>query len=246
MNPRFDYGHYINSVQDAEELKRNLAAFVSFFSDCKKVLDLGCGTGHFLQLLKDAGIQAVGVDADALAVAQAEASGLSVIQADVLQFLQNSPDKFDGIFCSHLVEHLPFTDLNELFEGIANCLASEGILLVAFPNPESLDMQLFHFWLDPQHVRFYHPKLIEAMLAHYGLQVQSRMFRNWRKGNNWINAKCNAEQLAKNGRLRKPLRRIGSEVKKLFGITRLENEVDYLNRLRHIGEEAVITARKAI
>ena len=246
MNPRFDYGHYINSVQDAEELKRNLAAFVSFFSDCKKVLDLGCGTGHFLQLLKDAGIQAVGVDADALAVAQAEASGLSVIQADVLQFLQNSPDKFDGIFCSHLVEHLPFTDLNELFEGIANCLASEGILLVAFPNPESLDMQLFHFWLDPQHVRFYHPKLIEAMLAHYGLQVKSRMFRNWRDGNNWINGKCNAEQPAKNGRLRKPLRRIGSEVKKLFGITRLENEVDYLNRLRHIGEEAVITARKAI
>ena len=246
MNPRFDYGHYINSVQDAEELKRNLAAFVSFFSDCKKVLDLGCGTGHFLQLLKDAGIQAVGVDADALAVAQAEASGLSVIQADVLQFLQNSPDKFDGIFCSHLVEHLPFTDLNELFEGIANCLASGGILLVAFPNPESLDMQLFHFWLDPQHVRFYHPKLIEAMLAHYGLQVQSRMFRNWRNGNNWINGKCNAEQPAKNGRLRKPLRRIGSEVKKLFGITRLENEVDYLNRLRHIGEEAVITARKAI
>ena len=85
MKPRFDYGHYINSLQDAEEVKKNLAAFVPFFNDCKKVLDLGCGTGLFLQLLQDAGIQAVGVDADSGAVAQAEVSGLNVIQADVLQ-----------------------------------------------------------------------------------------------------------------------------------------------------------------
>jgi len=106
-------------------------------------------------------------------------------------------------------------------------------------------MHLFHFWLDPQHVRFYHPKLIEAMLAHYGLPVQSRMFRDWRNGGKWINGKCSVEESATNGR-RKPLRRIGGEVKRLFGITRLENEVDYLSRLRNIGEEAVITARKAL
>ena len=245
MKPRFDYGHYINSLQDAEEVKKNLAAFVPFFNDCKKVLDLGCGTGLFLQLLQDAGIQAVGVDADSVAVAQAEASGLNVIQADVLQFLKNTHESFDGIFCSHLVEHLPFADLIELIEGITSCLAPEGTLLIAFPNPESLDMHLFHFWLDPQHVRFYHPKLIEAMLAHYGLPVQSRMFRDWRNGGKWINGKCSVEESATNGR-RRPLRRIGGEVKRLFGITRLENEVDYLSRLRNIGEEAVITARKAL
>jgi len=247
MRARFDYGHYLDSVQDGEKIKQNLTAFVPFFHDRKQVLDLGCGTGSFLENLRDAGINAIGVDGDSRAVEHAEESGLNVIRADVLQFLKDSKESFDGVFCSHLVEHLPFESLVELIEGIARRLAPGGILVMAFPNPESLDMQLFHFWVDPQHVRFYHPTLIQAMLRHYGLEIEQCTFRNWRTREMLVHANGSSNggpvmdvQSASRGIVRK----LGRSVKKVLGIARLEDEVDYLTRLKKIGEEAVIIARR--
>jgi SAM-dependent methyltransferase len=244
---RFDYGHYLDSVQDGEQVKQSLKAFVPFFRDCEQVLDLGCGTGPFLEHLRNAGINAVGVDADSLAAEQATASGLHVIRADVLEFVRDSKEVFDGVFCSHLVEHLPLEALVDLVEGIARRLTPRGILVMAFPNPESLDMQLFHFWVDPQHVRFYHPTLIQAMLRHYGLEVEQCTFRNWRTGE--FSRQSNGSP---NGGLvldgqnnsRGIVSRMGHRLKEILGITRLENEVDYVTRLKSIGEEAVIVARR--
>jgi SAM-dependent methyltransferase len=242
MKERFDYGRYLESTQEPEKVKRHLAGFVPMFEDCKRVLDLGCGPGHFLRLLKDAGIDAVGVDADPLTVRQAEDSGLRVVQADVLPFLLESTDVFDGVFCSHLVEHLPFGALVELVEGIAQRLMPGGALVMAFPNPESLEMQLFHFWVDPQHVRLYHPTLIKAMLSHYGFQVDDCTFRNWRMGGDWVSS--NGASHAGNTGRGALVSKIARRLKGILGVTKLETEVDYLTRLRSIGEEAVIVARK--
>lgn len=246
VKAKFDYGDYVHSVQDAEKLKKNLAAFVPFFSRCTRVLDLGCGSGYFLQLLQTAGIEAVGVDADEVTATRAESQGLNIVRVDVLEFVKTTNDRFDGIFCSHLVEHLPFPSLVELIEGISRCLNPDGTVVIAFPNPESLDMQLFHFWLDPQHVRLYHPTLIEAMLRHYELQITETRFRHWRMGGAWSSAN-GAGTGTGNGlaRDRGVLRKVGRQLKQALGITRLEGEVDYLTRLRSVGEEAVIIARKA-
>jgi len=247
MKSRFEYGHYLESVQDGEKIKQNLSVFVPFFNNCKRVLDLGCGAGQFLQLLEDAGIKAIGVDGDSLAAERAEASGLQVIRADVLQFLKDTNDSFDGVFCSHLVEHLPFEALVELIEGVTRRLAPRGVLVMAFPNPESLDMQLFHFWLDPQHVRFYHPTLIQAMLRHYGLEVELCTFRNWRTREMPVqsNGSANGGPFVNGQNISRGIaREIGKRVKKVLGIARLEDEVDYLTRLKTIGEEAVIVARR--
>jgi SAM-dependent methyltransferase len=247
MKSRFEYGHYLDSVQDGEKIKQNLSVFVPFFDNCRHVLDLGCGAGHFLRLLEDAGINATGVDGDSLAAGRAEASELHVIRADVLQFLKDSNDSFDGVFCSHLVEHLPFEALVEMVEGIARRLAPGGILVMAFPNPESLEMQLFHFWLDPQHVRFYHPTLIQAMLRHYGLEVEQCTFRNWRTREilaQSVGSPNGGPAFNVQRSNRGIVRKIGRRVKKVLGIARLEDEVDYLTRLKKIGEEAVIVARR--
>ena len=118
---------------------------------------------------------------------------------------------------------------------------------MAFPNPESLEMQLFHFWVDPQHVRFYHPTLIQAMLRHYGLEVEQCTFRNWRtreilaqsngspNGDPILNGQSSSRGIVRN---------MGRRLKQVLGTARLEDEVDYLTRLKKIGEEAVIVARK--
>jgi O-antigen chain-terminating methyltransferase len=69
------------------------------------------------------------------------------------------------------LEHLAFDQVLQLIELIVPRLESEGTLVIVLPNPESIRMHLFGFWRDPEHVRFYHPELIEGVCRHYGLDV---------------------------------------------------------------------------
>src|SRR5438445_404478 len=81
------------------------------------VLDVGCGRGEFLALLREAGVEARGVDADADMVAFARGEGLDVEQGDALAALAALADgSLGGIFLAQVVEHLPPTVLVRLLE----------------------------------------------------------------------------------------------------------------------------------
>src|SRR5919204_720698 len=71
----------------SQEIRERQRAYVDDFRDAAPVLDVGCGRGEFLGLLRDAGIEASGIDADADMVAYARGEGLEVEQADVLAYL---------------------------------------------------------------------------------------------------------------------------------------------------------------
>ena len=73
------------STADVRERQR---PYVDDFRDAAPVLDVGCGRGEFLALLREAGIEARGVDADADMVAYARGEGLDVEQADALAYLE--------------------------------------------------------------------------------------------------------------------------------------------------------------
>ena len=77
------------STADVRERQR---LYVDDFRDAAPVLDVGCGRGELLGLLRDAGIEAQGVDADADMVAYARGEGLDVEQADALAYLEALPD----------------------------------------------------------------------------------------------------------------------------------------------------------
>ena len=73
--------------------------YVDDFRDAAPVLDVGCGRGEFLGLLREAGVEARGVDADADMVAFARGEGLDVEQADALAYLESLEDgSLGGIF----------------------------------------------------------------------------------------------------------------------------------------------------
>ena len=83
-------------------------AYVDDFRDAAPVLDIGCGRGEFLALLREAGVEARGIDADADMVAYARGEGLDVEQADALAYLEALEDgSLGGIFAAQVVEHLP-------------------------------------------------------------------------------------------------------------------------------------------
>src|SRR5439155_15531095 len=94
------------------------------------VLDIGCGRGELLGLLREAGVEARGIDADADMVAYARGDGLEVEQADALAYLEAQPaGELGGIFMAQVVEHLPPPALFRLLELAARALRTGGVLV---------------------------------------------------------------------------------------------------------------------
>ncbi len=167
----FDYSLYEFLQRDEPLLMRMQAPHARLFSGCRNVLDVGCGAGLFLQLLAEDGIPASGVERNAAIAEYGRATGLHITTADALDFLDQN-DGYDGIYCSHFVEHLPMEALERLMQGLANALLPGGVLVLVFPDPESIRSQLLGFWRDPEHVRFYHPELVETLAIVHGLEPE--------------------------------------------------------------------------
>lgn len=137
-----------------EHVKQSQRWYVERFRGCRHVIDLGCGRGEFLELMAEAGIPARGVDLSEECIALVRAKGLTAEQADVFDFLASAADhSLDGIFCAHLVEHLPPERLPRLIELAAAKLCRGGLIAVETPNPGCLAALAAHFYADPTHVR---------------------------------------------------------------------------------------------
>ena len=171
MKP-FRYSDYESRLMDLDYIRMLQRPRVQFFKGCQRVLDLACGPGVFLELLREAGIEAIGVDRDEEIVKKARQKDLNVIQADIFDYLERTEESYEGIFCSHLLEHLPFDRVTLFIEWIAKRLVPGGILVFVLPNPGSIRLHLFGFWRDPEHVRFYTGNLIASVCQHYGLSVE--------------------------------------------------------------------------
>ena len=172
LNYHFDYSTYEFCQRDHPLLKTMQQGDTTHFNGCERVIDLGCGVGIFLDCLRQQGIDGVGVERDPAIADYGRGMGLNIITADALDFLEQSGEFYDGMYCSHFVEHLPFDAVQRLISLLARRLEPGGVLVLAFPDPESIRSQLLGFWRDPEHVRFYHPELITALAVSVGLELE--------------------------------------------------------------------------
>lgn len=118
----------------------------------RPVLDLGCGHGEWLQLLRDNGIVGHGIDINALFVELCRGRGLQVEQANVLHHLEGLPGgSLGAITGMHIAEHLPFDVLIKLLDHAHRVLAPGGVLILETPNPENILVASHYFYLDPTH-----------------------------------------------------------------------------------------------
>jgi O-antigen chain-terminating methyltransferase len=118
------------------------------------VVDVGCGRGEWLELLRDEGVDAQGVDLDAGMLEAARALGLDVHQGDAITFLQQLPADSQGIVTGfHIAEHLPFDTLQLLVAEALRVLRPGGLLILETPNPENLAVGTAGFYMDPTHER---------------------------------------------------------------------------------------------
>lgn len=133
------------------------------------LLDLGCGRGEWLALLRDAGIAAYGVDLSAGMVADAQALDLDARCADALGHLQDvAESSLQAVSAFHFAEHVPLSFLTQILDAAYLALLPGGTLLLETPNPTNLVVGAAAFYLDPTHLRPLHPEFLAFLIRSRG------------------------------------------------------------------------------
>jgi SAM-dependent methyltransferase len=118
----------------------------------RPILDLGCGRGEWLQVLRDEGLSARGIDLNAGMIERSRAQGLEVDYGDAIVALRSTPSgSLGAVTAFHLVEHIPFGAVVTLFDEALRCLRPGGLVLFETPNPENVVVGACNFYYDPTH-----------------------------------------------------------------------------------------------
>ena len=157
------------------EVRARQRVYLEDFRGAAPVLDVGCGRGEFLALLREAGAEARGIDADADMVAYARGEGLDVEQADAVAFLESLVDgSLGGIFMAQVVEHLPPGVLIRVLELAAVKLGPGGLLVAETINPLS-PLALRNYFADLTHAQPLVPETLALLVRQAGFrQVEAR------------------------------------------------------------------------
>ena len=168
----FEYLLFENRHRGAEaEIQARQRTYLPYFKNSGPVLDIGCGRGEFLELLKGAGIAAQGVDLNPEMVQVAQQKGVEVIQGDGLEHLRKLPDReLGGIFLSQVIEHLGPENLRELVRTAFLKLAPGGVLLAETVNPQCLTTFSGAFYVDLSHQNPIHPEAAHFLWESVGFR----------------------------------------------------------------------------
>ena len=160
---------------DKSEIKKRLLAYEPFLQILKQndekpaAVDLGCGRGEWLEILKQNGFAARGCDVSDEMIKECEKNDLEAKKQGAIEFLgqlQDSSLALVGAF--QLVEHLEFNELCELIKQAHRVLKDGGILILETPNPENLRVATLNFYLDATHVKPIPPMLLEYLCEFEG------------------------------------------------------------------------------
>lgn len=177
-----DYAkHYerVNITLDPNRLSRkrkadfnkNYRRFINSLPNNSKVLDLGCGTGLFISLLKQYGnIIPIGVDisAEQASIARNNNPEIDIICDDALNYVRRFQNEFAAIFLLDLLEHLPnLEDCHELLNACYNALKLQGFIYVRTPNAANLTSS-YSRYIDLTHERIFTSKSILQLLEASG------------------------------------------------------------------------------
>ena len=149
-----------------DEIRERVAAYVPYFAGAADVLDVGCGRGEFLDLLREHGISARGVDINHEMVELCRDRGLTANEGDVLSYLHTLPDaSLGGLFAAQVVEHLEPAYLLQFLDAAYLKLRPGARLVLETINVASWSA-FFHSYLrDITHVRPLHPDTLSYLVT---------------------------------------------------------------------------------
>jgi len=154
-----------------EVVSQRQKKYVKYFRKGELVLDVGCGRGEFLELLKQNNIKGQGIDSDPQMIDLCLQKNLKAVNSSVMNHLSPLKEFYDGIFASHVLEHLPPDSVTEFIGNCHRALKPQGKLIAITPNPENLQVITCTFWLDLTHRRPYPLILLKALFEKSGFEI---------------------------------------------------------------------------
>jgi SAM-dependent methyltransferase len=152
-----------------EEIRARLAGYVEIFAGASDVLDIGCGRGEFLALLKERGVRARGIDVNDSMVEVCLQKGLDAAKADALGYLRAQPaGSLGGLLAAQVVEHLDPAYLTNLLDAAYAALRPGAPIVLETINPACWFAFFESYVRDITHVRPLHPDTLKFLLQASG------------------------------------------------------------------------------
>ena len=159
-----------------EEIKERLKVYLPLIrqhgigSREMPILDVGCGRGEWLELLKEQKLRGVGVDSNRVLVGQCVERGLEVVAEDLISHLTRLNDASLGAVTGfHVVEHLPIETLVQFLNQTVRVLKPGGAVIFETPNPQNVLVGSCNFYFDPTHRNPLPSQVMRFLLESRGL-----------------------------------------------------------------------------
>ena len=138
-----------------EQVKETVQVYLPVLRDAgitTGILDVGCGRGEWLEVLRDNEFQARGIDTNRIVLQRCKELSLDVEEAEALTHLRSLADNsLNAVTAFHFAEHLPLDALVRFLDEAGRTLKPGGLLILETPNPENLLVGSCNFYLDPTH-----------------------------------------------------------------------------------------------
>jgi SAM-dependent methyltransferase len=155
----------------SDDIQGRLRDYVPIFAGASDVLDIGCGRGEFLGLLREAGVSGRGIDLNDAMVAVCREKGFETTKADALSYLRGvPPGSLGGLFAAQVVEHLDPAYLTRLLEAAFDALRPGAPIVLETINPACWFAFFESYIRDITHVRPLHPDTLKFLLIASGFQ----------------------------------------------------------------------------
>jgi SAM-dependent methyltransferase/prefoldin subunit 5 len=154
-----------------DEIRRRVQDYLPIFEQASDVLDVGCGRGEFLELLRDRGVRARGIDVNPAMIEVCRGKGLEAETADALAHVRTLPDgSLGGLFAAQVVEHLEPRYLTRLLDAAFDKLRPGAPIVLETINPACWFAFFESYIRDLTHVRPVHPDTLKFLLIATGFQ----------------------------------------------------------------------------
>jgi SAM-dependent methyltransferase len=216
------------------DIRTRMADYVTIFAGTANVVDLGCGRGEFLELLRDAGIPARGADLNHEMVERCREKGLDVVEADALSFVAASaPGSLGGLIACQVVEHLQPDYLLRLLSASADALRPGAAIVLETINPACWSAFFDSYVRDLTHVRPVHPDTLKFLVTAAGFADARVMWRSpYPEGGKLQRLPASVREAARADLALKPL------------VDAIDRNVDRLNGLFFTDRDYAVVARR--
>lgn len=155
-----------------EDVKQALKIYLPLLKESgitSDILDLGCGRGEWLELLREEGLGARGVESNHAMIECRVYQALDIAEDDAVAYLRKLPaNSLRAVTAFHFVEHIGLEKLVDLLDEINRTLKPGGLLIIETPNPKNLVVGACNFYSDPTHHKPLFPETLEFILNYRG------------------------------------------------------------------------------